>query len=249
LSRRRILLTAKKSLLNSDLHLLTSYSQSILGKCFHGTIFSLTAHGALVEFYSGVKGYLPVSEMSEAYVADATEYFRIGQTVKAWILSVEDSGQRMRLSLRDQTYWSQGGQSAFEALEDGSIVTATVSAKLPDKVVIDIPSGNIQLRGVITMDHLADEPSKGEKKLLKIREGSKLKEVLVLSKKPNNRIIACSMKPALIESAREGTLPIQYEDLYPGQKITGWVKNVEDFGVFIGFGGFVEGVVQRRVIF
>jgi ribosomal protein S1 len=52
----------------------------------------------------------------------------------------------------------------------------------------------------------------------------------------------------LIELASEGNLPTKYEDLYRGNSVTGWVKNVEDFGGFIGFAGSVEGVVYKKVI-
>ena len=239
--------------MNSTLPPLTSYSPSILGQPFHGTIVSLSPHGAVIEFYSAVRGYLPVSEMSEAYITDATAHFRLGQTVKTWVLTVEEPEKRIRLSLKDQTYWSQGGQSAFEKLKEGTVITgAIVSAKFIDKIVVDIvcEEEGISLRGVVNVDHLADIPgSKCEKKLAKIREGSKLKEVLVLSKNLQNRVVMCSMKPALIEAANEGRLPTKYEDLYRGRKVTGWVKNIEDFGGFIGFAGSVEGVVYKKVIF
>lgn len=228
--------------------LLSSYSASNIGKAFHGTIFSLTPHGAIVEFHAGIRGYLPVSEMSEAYINDATEHFRLGQTVKAWILNVEEAEKRMRLSLKDQSYWSQGGQAAFEALEEGTVVEATVSAKLVDKIVLDIPSGGVVLRGSVSVEHLSDSPgSKAEKKLAKMREGTKVKEVLVLSKNLQNRVIVCSMKPALIEAAKEGTFPSKYDELSRGRKVTGWVKNVEDFGAFVAFAGSVEGVVYKKV--
>jgi rRNA biogenesis protein RRP5 len=249
LTRRRILLTAKKTLLNSNLQPLTFYSPTIQGHSFHGTIVSLTPHGAVVEFYAGVRGYLPVNEMSEAYITDATQHFRLGQTVKTWVLSVDQAENRMRLSLKDQLYWSQGGQTAFENLEEGSIVSGTVTAKLEDKIVIDILANGVTLRGVVNLEHLADTPgSKCEKKLAKIREGSKLKEVLVLSKSFQNRNVTCSIKPTLIELASEGNLPTKYEDLYRGKRVTGWVKNVEDFGGFIAFAGSAEGVVYKKVM-
>jgi rRNA biogenesis protein RRP5 len=248
LTRRRILLTAKKTLLNSTLPPLKSYSAANIGKSFHGTIFSLTPHGAVIEFYAGIRGYLPVSEMSEAYITDATEHFRLGQTVKAWILSVEESEKRMRLSLKDQSYWSKGGQAAFESLEEGTVVEATVSAKLVDKIVLDIPFGGVVLRGSVGVEHLSDSlGSKSEKKLAKIREGTKIKEVLVLSKNVQNRMVQCSMKPALIEAANVGALPSRYEDLSRGRRVTGWVKNIEEFGAFVAFAGSVEGVVYKKV--
>jgi rRNA biogenesis protein RRP5 len=219
-----------------------------VGQSFHGTVVSLTSHGAVVEFYSAVRGFLPISEASEAYIADAKEHFRLGQTVKAWVLSAEETDERMRLSLKDQTYWLQGGQASFESLEEGTLITATVSAKLAESILIDIPSNGIVLRGVVNVEHLADVPgSKCEKKLAKIREGAKFKEVLVLSKNVQNRVVFCSMKPALIEAANVGALPSKYEDLYGGRKVTGWVKNVEDFGAFVAFAGPVEGVVHTKV--
>jgi len=186
--------------------------------------------------------------MSEAYIADAREHLRVGQTVKAWILSIEEKEKRLRLSLKDQSYWSQGGESAFQNLEEGSIVEANVSAKLTDKLILDLLCGEIRLRGVINIGHLADTPgAKCEKQFTKIREGTKLKEVLVLSKNTQHRIITCSVKPTLIEAAKSGRLPSKYEDLYPGRKVVGWVKNMENFGAFVGFGGSVQGVVKTAV--
>jgi len=248
LARRRILLTTKKTLLNSTLPLLTTYSAETVGQPYHGTIISLTPHGAIVEFYAGVRGYLPVPEMSEAFIADATEHFRVGQTVKTWILTVDVPEKRMRLSLKDQSYWEQGGKQAFEKLEEGSIVEATVSTKLNDKLLLDLACDGTRLRGQVHVEHLADVPgSKCEKKLAKFREGAKIKEVLVLSRNPQQRIVTCSIKPALLEAAKNGALPSKYEELYRGRKVTGWVKNVEDFGGFVAFAGAIEGVVHKPV--
>jgi len=248
LARRRILLTAKKTLLKSTLPPLTSYSPEAVGNAYHGTIVSLTPHGAIVEFYANVRGYLPVSEMSEAFISDATQHFRVGQTLKAWILDIQVPEKRMRLSLKDQSYWEQGGKKAFEDLEEGSIVEATVSAKLDNKLLLDLICNGIKLRGIVFLEHLADVPgSKCEKKLAKFREGTKIKETVVLNKNVQQRIIACSIKPALIEAVTNGTFPVKYEELYLGRKVTGWIKNVEDFGAFVAFAGSVEGVVHRRV--
>lgn len=248
LTRRRILLTTKKTLINSTLPPLTTYAQSTVGQAFHGTIVSLTSPGAVVEFYSTVRGFLPISEASEAYIADAKEHFRIGQTVKAWVLSADEAERRMRLSLKDQTYWLQGGQNAFQNLEEGTVAAATVSAKLAESILIDIHLNDVVLRGVVNVEHLADVPgAKCEKKLAKMREGAKIKDVLILSKNIQNRIVNCSLKPALIEAVNVGAFPSKFEDLYAGRKVTGWVKNIEDFGAFVAFAGKVEGVVHTKV--
>jgi rRNA biogenesis protein RRP5 len=248
LARRRILLTTKKTLLNSTLPPLMVLSTDAVGKAYHGTIVSITPHGAVVEFFSDVRGFLHVSEMSEAFIADATQHFRIGQTVKTWILTVDIPEKRMRLSLKDQSYWEEGGKLAFEKLEEGSIVQATITAKLDDKLLLDLICDGAKLKGIIHVEHLADIPgSKCEKKLAKFREGAKIKEVLVLNKNIQQRIVTCSIKPALIEAVANGAFPSKHEEMYRGREVKGWVKNVEDFGGFVAFAGPVEGVVHSRV--
>jgi len=250
LTRRRILLTTKKTLLNSTLPPRSTYSESMVGNAYHGTIVNLTPQGAIVEFFGGVRGYLPVSELSEAYIQNATDHFRVGQTVKTWILTFSRADNRIRLSLKDQTYWEQGGKVAFEQLKEGTLVDVTVSAKLVDKVVVDVHCSEGTVRGCISVDHLVDVPgSKGEKKLSKLREGGKVKEVLVLRKDLVNRMVMCSLKPTLVEAAKEGKLPMKYEDLFARKKVTGYVKNIEDYGAFVGFAGEVEGLVYLKVCF
>jgi len=187
--------------------------------------------------------------MSEAFISDAMVHFRRGQTVKTWILNVSAEEKKIQLSLKDQSYWSQGGEKAFQSLEEGSIVEANVSAKLADKIVLDIFYGGVQLRGVVHLEHLADTPGiKCDRKFAKLREGTKLKETLVLNKNLQHRIVTCSIKPALIEAANSGSFPSRNEDLHRGRKVVGWVKNIEDFGAFVAFSGSVEGVVYKSVI-
>ena len=61
--RRRLLLTHKKSLVNSKESLITSYEDAVPGMCTHGFVTAVKDFGCLVTFYNNVKGLVPRVEL------------------------------------------------------------------------------------------------------------------------------------------------------------------------------------------
>lgn len=60
--KNRISLTAKKSLIESTLPIISDVSQEKLGMQTHATIFKVAERVLSVEFYNGVKGIIPLKE-------------------------------------------------------------------------------------------------------------------------------------------------------------------------------------------
>ena len=61
--RKRISLTAKKTLLESSLPLITSYNEADAGKVAHGVVFKVTAKSLMIEFYNNIKAIVPLREV------------------------------------------------------------------------------------------------------------------------------------------------------------------------------------------
>lgn len=61
--RRRLLLTHKKTLIESSLPLLTDYSDARPGVSSHGFIAAIKDFGCIVVFYNNVKGLVPRVEL------------------------------------------------------------------------------------------------------------------------------------------------------------------------------------------
>lgn len=135
--KRQLRLTLKKSLVNTDAEVWDSYEKLKPGMQAPGTLISILPSGAVVQFYSSVRGFLPVSEMSESYIQDPKQHFRIGQVVKVHVVSIDPTEERMIISCKDPTIFGSSQLEALKELGIGSVVEATVSEKLVDEIVVE----------------------------------------------------------------------------------------------------------------
>lgn len=69
-----------------------------VGAIVEGKITGLAAFGAFVELSSGESGLIHISEVSTGYVSDVKEYLKVGQEVKAVVLSTENN--KISLSIK-----------------------------------------------------------------------------------------------------------------------------------------------------
>ncbi len=70
-----------------------------IGKIYQGTVRKLTSFGAFCEILPGKDGLCHVSEVSEGFVKDVTEYLRVGDVVPVKVVGVDDSG-KVSLSIK-----------------------------------------------------------------------------------------------------------------------------------------------------
>lgn len=64
-----------------------------VGEVYEGTVKELLDFGALVEILPGKVGLLHVSEITDTFVENVDEWFKVGDIVKAKIISVGDEGK------------------------------------------------------------------------------------------------------------------------------------------------------------
>lgn len=60
--RKRISLTAKKSLLESTLPLLTTFDDAKIGTLTNAVVFKVAPQGLQIEFYNNLKAFVPIKE-------------------------------------------------------------------------------------------------------------------------------------------------------------------------------------------
>ncbi len=99
-SARRVILTRKKGLLDSEINPLTSYSSASVGESYDGFVAATLPFGCIVRFFGGVKAILPNSELNEEFVKDAKTVVFEGQVVRCRVIKVEKDTESMSVSLR-----------------------------------------------------------------------------------------------------------------------------------------------------
>ncbi|KAF7175532.1 hypothetical protein CNMCM7691_009097 [Aspergillus felis] len=247
LQKRQIRLTLKKSLLNSESAIWKDYQDIVPGSQSPGTIVNIQPHGAVVQFYGSVRGFLPVSEMSEAYIKDPSQHFRQGQVVNVHALSVDPSLGKLAVSCKDPSTFTETYKKAFEKIQPGLLVTGTVFEKSADDVLLKLDEFGLIAR--LDLAHVVDgSESKQSSALSKVRVGQKLNDLLVLDIQRARRLIKVSARASLKKAAKQGSLPAKFEDIQEGAEVTGFVRNITSDGLFIEFLGGITGLVPKRLL-
>lgn len=243
--KRQIRLTLKKSLVNSDAEPWTSYEGLKPRLQAPGTLVNVLPSGAAVQFYGSVRGFLPVSEMSESYIKDPNQHFRIGQVVNVHIVSVEPVDQRMIVSCKDPSIFGAAQQEALKGLDLGQSITGNVTEKTNDEIIVELESSG--LKASLPIEHLTDGSSqKCQSAAKRIRVDQVLKELVVLNKQEGKRLIKLTSKPSLVKAAKEGKLLKSFDDVVEESEVQGFVKNVTLTGVFVQFAGDLTGLLLKQ---
>lgn len=71
-----------------------------VGSIVEGTVTGITNFGAFVELPTGQTGLVHISEVADTYVTDINEHIKKSDKVKVKILSIDPTGKRIGLSIR-----------------------------------------------------------------------------------------------------------------------------------------------------
>jgi rRNA biogenesis protein RRP5 len=245
-SKHQIRLTLKKTLVNSEAPAIKSYDELSVGLQVPGTIINVMQSGAIVQFYGTLRGFLPISEMSEAFIRDPKEHFRVGQVVSVHILAFNPDESRLIVSCKDPSAFGMEKQLALNKLKLGDVVSAKVTQKTEDDVFVELE--NASLRALLPISHLTDKStSKNQSALKKIHVNQAL-ELVVLDKNEGRRSITVSMRPSLIKGAKDGKFLTCLEDAKVGNMAQGFVRNITPTAVFVQFAGRLTAFLPKSLM-
>jgi small subunit ribosomal protein S1 len=225
LSRRAILeheLEAKRATTLASIH---------EGKETEGIVKNITEYGVFVDL-GGVDGLLHITDISWGRVKHPSEIFSIGDTIKVKILNLDLENERVSLGMKQlsEDPWTV----ASEKYPLGSRVTGKVVSLTDYGAFVELEEG---IEGLIHVSEMSWTR--------KIRHPSKVVSVgeevdaIVLDIKPESRRISLGMKQVV---------PNPWDvisEKYPvGTTIEGKIKNITDFGLFIGIDEGIDGLVH-----
>ncbi|KAF2826020.1 nucleic acid-binding protein [Ophiobolus disseminans] len=242
-ARHQIQLTLKKSLVNSEVEPWTNYLMISEGAKGPGILVDVRRNGAKVRFYGDVTAWLPVAEMSEAFMDDATRHFTKGQVVNVRVISVKPEERQMLVSCKDPAAVDPNKEAAFNALNPGAIVKGTVLEKSDEVATLDLGHG---VKGILRLGHLTDGSEKKDVSTMKkIRVGGTLEDLVVLNKLNKAKTVTISNKPSLRKAAQASKLVTNVEELQSGEVVHGFVRGILPDKIFIEFGNSVSGAMFK----
>jgi ribosomal protein S1 len=201
------------------------------GNIVEGVIKNITDYGIFIDL-GGIDGLLHVTDISWGRIAKPAESFHKGEKITVRVLSFDREKERVSLGLKQLTDnpWEQ----IIEKYPIGSIVEGKVVNLTDYGVFVELEPG---VEGLVHISEMYwTREIKHPSKVLNIGETIK---VVVLEVNPESKRISLSLKQ---------TAPNPWEKLkekYPvGTTVKGVVRNITNFGVFVGIEEGIDGLVH-----
>jgi small subunit ribosomal protein S1 len=201
------------------------------GQILTGVVKNITDYGAFVDL-GGVDGLLHVTDIAWRRINHPSEALHIGQTVKVQVIRFNSETQRISLGMK------QLEADPWEGVE----LKYPASARFKGRVTNITDYGAfVELEpGVEGLVHVS-EMSWTKKNVHpgKIVSTSQEVEVMVLDVDPQKRRISLGLKQTLANPW--GAFVEQHP---AGSELEGEVKNITEFGLFVGLPGEIDGMVH-----
>ncbi len=201
----------------------------------YGIVRNITDYGAFIDL-GGVDGFLYLNEITWGRITHPKEYLRVGDEVKVKIIDIDTEKERVSVSIK------QLKQDPWLKIEERYGVETRVRGKVVGivdyGVFVELEQG---VEGLLHISEMSwDRRLKNPNKIVK--KGDWLDLVVLAVDKEKNRI-SLGMKQLLPDPWEE--LVAQYP---PGSVVKGRVKNITDFGMFVGIGNGIDGLVHMSEI-
>ena len=201
------------------------------GAVLKGVVKNLTDYGAFIDL-GGIDGLLHITDMSWGRIGHPSEMFNVGDEVRVVVLKFDPAQERVSLGLKQiqEDPWHR----ADEKYPVGTRVHGRVVSITDYGAFVEIEQG---VEGLVHVSEMSW--TKRLKHPSKVLEVGQEVEAVVLDIDPKAKRIALGMKQI---EANPWTL---LEDKYPiGSIIKGQVRNVTDFGIFVGVEEGIDGLVH-----
>ena len=196
-----------------------------------GIVKNLTDYGAFVDL-GGVDGLLHITDMARKRVKHPSEVVTVGQEVTVKVLKFDKEKTRVSLGLK------QLGQDPWGAIAQNHPVNSKLTGKVTNLTdygcFVEILDGVEGLVHVSEMDWTNKNihPSK-------VVSVGDVVEVMVLEVDEERRRISLGLKQCKANPWEHFA-----ETHNKGDKVSGKIKSITDFGIFIGLEGGIDGLVH-----
>jgi len=201
------------------------------GQVLTGVVKNITDYGAFVDL-GGVDGLLHVTDIAWRRINHPSEALHIGQTVKVQVIRFNPETQRISLGMKqlEADPW-EGVELKYPA---GAKFKGRVTNITDYGAFVELEPGVEGLVHVSEMSWTKKNVHPG-----KIVSTSQEVEVMVLDVDPQKRRISLGLKQCLANPWES------FKEKFPvGADIEGEIKNITEFGVFVGLPGDIDGMVH-----
>lgn len=201
------------------------------GQILNGVVKNLTDYGAFIDL-GGIDGLLHITDISWKRVKHPSEVLTVGQDVKVKVLSFDSERNRVSLGMK------QLGNDPWHDLKDRYPISKRLQGKVTNITdygcFVEIEEG---VEGLVHMSEM-DWTNKNVHPSKVVSLGD-IVDVMVLEIDEERRRVSLGMKQCV------GNPWQNFAQTHSkGQRVSGKIRSITDFGVFIGLDGEIDGLVH-----
>ena len=205
------------------------------GQTLKGIVKNLTDYGAFIDL-GGIDGLLHITDMSWKRIKHPSEIVEVGDEIDVKVLKFDRERTRVSLGLK------QMGEDPWEDIARRYPVGSRLFGKVTNLTdygcFVEIEEG---VEGLVHVSEM-DWTNKNVAPNKIVQVGDEV-EVMVLDIDPERRRISLGMKQCKPNPWDEFA-----ENYKKGDHVTGKIKSITDFGIFIGLEGGIDGLVHMSDI-
>jgi small subunit ribosomal protein S1 len=201
------------------------------GDLVTGKVVRIDHDEVLLDIGYKSEGVIPAKELSIRHDVDPGEVVKVGDEIEALVLQKEDKEGRLILSKKRAQYERAWGRIE-QIMTEGRTIKGPVIEVVKGGLILDIglrgflPASLVDLRRVRDLHHFVGQEIEAK--------------IIELDRNRNNVVL--SRRAFLEESQSEGRKKI-LESLKKGDRRTGSISSIVNFGAFVDLGG-VDGLVH-----
>ena len=201
------------------------------GAILDGVVKNITDYGAFIDL-GGVDGLLHVTDISWKHINHPAEVLTVGQNVKVQVIRFNEDNQRISLGMKqlENDPW----QAVADKYKVGEVYTGKVTNITDYGAFVELEDGIEGLVHVSEMSWTRKNVHPG-----KIVSTSEEVQVKILEVDPEKRRISLGIKQCMANPWAA------YIEEHPvGSVITGKIKNITEFGLFVGLTDEIDGMIH-----
>jgi small subunit ribosomal protein S1 len=201
------------------------------GAAVKGVVKNLTDYGAFVDL-GGIDGLLHITDLAGKRVKHPSEVVKVGEEIDVRILKFDRERQRVSLGLK------QLGADPWQNIARRYPANTRLFGKVTNIAdygcFVEIEEG---VEGLVHVSEM-DWTNKNVNPAKVVHVGQEV-EVMVLDIDEERRRISLGVKQCKTNPWKEFA-----ENYNRGDKVSGQIKSITDFGIFIGLAGGIDGLVH-----
>lgn len=208
-----------------------------VGDAIRVTVSNIEPYGAFVDLGNDVEGFLHISEISwDKNISNPKDFIKEGESIDVEVIEINHDTRRLRVSLKNLLAKPFDEFKAEHKVGDilkGEIVSTTEFGAF-----VKIPTKSSFVEGLLHNEDASWDRGKRCKDFLKVGEKIEVKLIKIDDKAGK---ISLSLK-----ELQDSPIADFANKHSVGDKVTGNIKDVKDFGAFVELEGGVEALIRKE---